>query len=175
MKRGQRGRFGLGESQADEALPAALVHVVNELHDASRSLPQRLVLPGPGRHQHQRVEHFVVEAGRVAQRVVAPTDRVGQARAEIGLARQVLLRCARPNATCRASSCAASRATAAVTGSGAYRSMNQSSERNVPFAEHRQQERRDREVRLVDQRLERRLAAGRREAELAALEHARAA
>ena len=42
-----------------------------------------------------------------------------------------------------------------------------------PFAEHRQQERRDGEVRFVDERLERRLPADRRQAELAALEQAR--
>ena len=57
---------------------------------AAGSLSQRVVLPRARGHQQQRVEDLVVEAGRVAKRVVTPADRIGQARPELGLTAQML-------------------------------------------------------------------------------------
>ena len=105
MKLRQRCCFCFRKSQTDESLSASLVHVLNKLTKASRPLPQGVVLPRPGRHQQQRVEDLVVQAGGVAERVVTAAHRVGRgAGGKSGSRLRCWLRCASPNATCRASS-----------------------------------------------------------------------
>ena len=63
MKLRQRCCFCFRKSQTHESLSASFVHVLNKLTKASRPLPQGVVLPRPGRHQQQRVEDLVVQAG----------------------------------------------------------------------------------------------------------------
>src|SRR5688500_18679744 len=90
VQRRERCRLAIRKSEAHQTLPAALVHVVHQLHHAPGAQSQRVMLQGAGRQQQQRVKHLVVEAGRVPQRVVTTTDRVGQTRPEFGLAGEML-------------------------------------------------------------------------------------
>src|SRR5688572_6013857 len=78
------------ESQAHQAFAPSLVHVMDELHHASRTQPQRVVVPRSCSHQQQRVEHLVIESCRMPQCVVPTTDRIGETRPEFGLAGEML-------------------------------------------------------------------------------------
>ena len=130
----------------------------------------------PAASSDERVEHLLVEARGVAQRGVPALDRARRAgRAAPDPRATWRSRCARPNATWRASSCAASRATSRVHRIGRVIAQEPQQREEAALAEHREQERREREVGLVEQRLERRLAAGGRQAERVAPEHARGA
>jgi hypothetical protein len=70
--------------------PASHVHVAHELEETTGSVAQCLVFPRPAGHQQQRVEDLVVQPGRMTQRIVPASDRIGQARTEFGLPREVL-------------------------------------------------------------------------------------
>lgn len=89
-------------------------------------------IPGSRGHQNERVENLGIQSGDVPKHFMAALDGIGEPLANGRIGVDVLAEMRHPNATCRASSCAASRLTAAVTGSGAKRSINQSSDRNVP-------------------------------------------
>src|SRR5262245_16025324 len=62
VKRREFSGFRVRKSQPLESRLPSLVHILNESKHALRPLPQRFVLPRPGGHQQQRVEHLVVQA-----------------------------------------------------------------------------------------------------------------
>ena len=156
---------------------AALVHAPRTSATTARVAPRdRRRLQRARREQHQRVEDLLVEARGVRERVVAPLDRGREPRAQRRLPLEVPSEVA-PSRRRRGAPRPAPRAGPPRAVHRVRRVVVQepSSDRKLPFAEHREQERGEREVRLVEQRLQRRLPARRREPELVAPAAARAA
>ena len=82
VERSQGDGVLLLEAEPDETFLAALVHgPLQSLHTFPTSA-ERVVVPTAGGEQDERVEHLVVEAGGVGERVVAALDRGGEARAQ---------------------------------------------------------------------------------------------
>ena len=120
----------------------------------------------PGRPAHRRPAGSArpCRAGRRAAARRAARSRPRSA----GSSSAWCSRWAMPKATWRDSSCRARWVTRRAIGSGACVSRNPSRLRKLPFAEHGQQKRGQRKVRLLEQRGQRRAPAGARHAERAA-------
>ena len=108
------------------------MHVFNQISHGLMTALQSADSHEPAEIKTSASNTSAFKSGRMLKRIVSAADRIREPVENRGSRKMCSRRCDIPNATCRASSCAASRHTAAVTGSGAYRSRNHSSERNVP-------------------------------------------
>ncbi len=139
---------------------AAVGHLALQLAARRASRRRRPVGVGAlGGEQDEGVEHVVVEPGRVLQGAVAPLDGAGEAVAQVGFEREVAFEVGHRERDVAGLVVARQVGDAAGqrVGGVAFEEAEQREERAL--AHHRQEERGDGEVGLVEQRLQRGPAA----------------
>jgi len=74
----QGGRLVFFKPYPTELSPASDVHVVDKLCYPAAALSQSVMVPRPCGEQSECVQHLLVEAGRVPQRIMSAVHRMGQ-------------------------------------------------------------------------------------------------
>ena len=105
---------------------------MRELHHPLVAFPHVFGIPGTGCDEHQRVEHFGIEPRGLTERFVPPVDGVGQPRFVARVLDQVLTEVRDAKGDVARFVLRGESGDRRCNRSGAYCSVNQSSERTMP-------------------------------------------